>query len=164
MDEINKNWLTNNQQKVLDDFTLGFENNSFVAEDFWISLVCDEILGRMFLFPEEIEEVMMMNRPSLAIEKLRKLKSFRDFLAENSIRSPYSQTCIDDLYETYFSLRKELVLWEFFNSVENDWKHNIERFMLLFELIEHDYEKIFWESLSFKGLEIKVWYDEWLWM
>lgn len=97
----------------------------------------------MFLLPEEIEEIEMSSKRSLPIERFRKLKAFRDFLDKNKIQSPYSQSCIDNLYETFFLLRKEIVLNEFFVSTEADWNFNTERFMLLFELIEHDYEKVY---------------------
>lgn len=156
--------LTLEQKKILADFTWNFENHSVLPEICKVSLLCNQVLERIFLLPEEIEEIEMSNRPSLPIERFRKLKAFRDFLDKNKIRSPYSQSCIDGLYETFFLMRKDIVLDEFFHSSEAYWNFNTERFILLFELIEHDYERTYWYPLSFKGLEHNVWYDDWLGM
>lgn len=57
MDNLYKTWLNQEQQVVMDTATTRFWHDSVLPECLRISLMCDDVLERMFLFPEEIEEI-----------------------------------------------------------------------------------------------------------
>jgi len=162
LDNLYKTWLTWDQQLIVDRFTQKFENHSVLPESFWVSLVCKEILERMFLLPEEIEEIELGKDTLIPIDVLRKLYTFRYYFwnALDEIEKNLNEVEIGGVLKL---LRISEIITIFSDASFISFKNHTRKFAIYFLAIEKWYEVERWYPLSFKWLQEPVWYDEWLW-
>lgn len=161
MDEINKNWLTNQQQKVFDSFTLWFEHNSLLPEDFNVSLICNDILWRMILCPGEIEELILWNDTLIPIDVLRKLYTFRYYFWEEIEKIEKNLT--DGEISRALKIMKVWNILDVFKDTGfTSFKNQTRKFTIYFLVIEDWYEQESGTPLSFSGLSQPTEYNDYI--
>lgn len=163
MDFHSQTWLTQEQQIIADHFTQELENNSVLSETFWVSLVCNKILGRIFLLPEEIEEIIIGNDTLISTDLLRKLHIFRYYFWDK-IQEIETTISDDEIFRTLKLLLGSQIISIFNEANFIMFQNSTRKFVVYFLAIEAWYHNKTWQELSFKWLEIPTEYDDWLWM
>jgi len=152
------------QEKIIDDFLLLVDENNVLSECTRVSLICNRTLGKMFLFPEEIEEIeLSVKKRFLSNKVFRKLwlfcKDYWNEIRQLDLNLDNKGIQNKALYILWNKTISEII--EIFS--ETDYaiiEQSLDTFILYFLAIEKWYKDQTWDQLSFKWLEHEVGYDD----
>ena len=162
MKNLYSSWLTQEQQKILDWYNLSFDHHSVLPDNFWISIVCDDVTSRIFLTLDEIEEHNDSVWIIIPLNTLRKLHVFRYYFWDKL--SEIEKDISDEEIERILWIMEVPQILDIFQWAEfTEFKNATRRFVIYFLVIEQWYEAEAQIPLSFKWLEEPKGYEEWLW-
>lgn len=117
-------------------------------------------ISNIFLLPSEIEDIVIWEKQIFTIEEFRKLRFFRFYMEESGIVLTEDLWMIEKQAKQYKDIPIRQILQEFTSSTDLIWRNNPTLYRVYFTILEDYYEQETGEPLSFKWMDVAIWYDE----